>query len=304
MSVPRFSSWLVAAVLAALATTAPAQIVERLSRLEGAQEVPPVPSPARGLAFSVIDVGASTLTYRVAFLGLSSAETMAHIHGFTAPGTNAGVVHPLPLGALKCGVWGMTTAQQANVIAGLAYYNVHSVMFPAGEIRGQIDIAPDQATFCFGDGSGSPCPCANFSSVGDDEGCRHSLGYAARLRGYVGPSASASLSNDKLVLHALRMPPNSPVLFFQGTLMAAGGAGVPFGDGLRCIDGNVRRLAIKQGCGGQAGLPEPGDLALSVSGGVGVPGTILYQGWYRNPPTFCTTAAFNLTNGVSVNWVP
>ncbi len=304
MSVSRSSSWLVAAALAVLATTAPAQIVERLSRLEGAQEVPPVSSPARGLGFSVIDIAASTLTYRVAFLGLSSPETIAHIHGFAAPGSSAGVLQPLPLGSLKCGVWGMTTAQQANVLAGLAYYNVHSVTFPAGEIRGQIDIAPDQPTFCYGDGSGAACPCANFSSVGDDEGCLHSLGYGARLRGYVGPSPSASLSNDRLVLHALRMPPNTAALFFQGTLMASGGAGVPFGDGLRCIDGNVRRLAIKQACGGQVGLPEPGDLALSVAGGIGVPGTILYQAWYRNPPVFCTAATFNLTNGVSVTWVP
>lgn len=291
---------------ASLAAIAPAQtVIGRLARLDGAQETPSVVTPARGLGFVTIDTVANTLAYREVFAGLGSAETLAHIHGFAAPGFAAPPLHTQALGALKCGVWTMTAAQVPSVLAGLAYFNVHSVVNPGGEIRGQIDIAPDQVTFCYGDGSGAACPCGNFSAPGDNEGCLHSGGAGARLQGYSGSTAlNPSLSGDRLVLHTLRLPPSTFALFFQGTLQAAGGAGVVFGDGLRCIGGNQRRLALKQACNGQVGLPEPGDLPISISGGVGIPGVQYYQTWYRNPPGFCTTATFNLSNGLQVTWVP
>jgi len=287
---------------ASLAVTAPAQTVGRLARLDGLQEVPPVPTPARGLGFVAIDTTANTLTYREVFAGLTSAETVAHIHGFAPAGSTAPPVLAQALGTLKCGVWSMTAAQTAGVLAGLAYFNVHSSTNPGGEIRGQIDLAPDQATYCYGDGSGTACPCGNFSAPGDNEGCLHSGGTGARLQGYSGSTAlNPSIANDRLVFHVLRAPPNTFVLFFQGTVQVA--AGTVLGDGLRCVGGNQRRIAVKQACNGQVGLPEPGDLPISLSGGV-IPGTYFYQGWYRNPPVFCTPATFNLTNGLQVNWVP
>jgi hypothetical protein len=30
----------------------------------------------------------------------------------------------------------------------------------------------------------------------------------------------------------------------------------------------------------------------------------VYQAWYRNSANYCTSGAFNLTNGLSVLWVP
>ena len=47
-----------------------------------------------------------------------------------------------------------------------------------------------------------------------------------------------------------------------------------------------------------------GDLTLSIRGGVVVPATLHYQTWYRNSASFCTPSPFNLTNGVTVSWVP
>ncbi len=289
---------------ASLAATAPAQtVVGRLARLDGLQEVPSVVTPARGLGFVAIDTVANTLTYREVFGGLSSAETVAHIHGFAAAGGVAGPLLAQALGSLKCGVWSMTAAQTVSVMAGLAYFNVHSSTNPTGEIRGQIDLAPDQATYCYGDGTGTACPCGNFSAPGDNEGCLHSGGMGARLQGYSGSTAlNPSIANDRLVLHLLRTPPSTAVLFFQGTVQVP--AGVAFGDGLRCVTGNQRRIALKQTCNGQVGLPEPGDLSISIAGGVVLPGVYFYQAWYRNAVGFCTAATFNLSNGVQVNWVP
>ncbi|MBL8859450.1 MAG: CHRD domain-containing protein [Planctomycetes bacterium] len=289
-----------------LATFAPAQTtLPRLARLDGAQEVPGVVTLGNGLGFVAIDTLASAMAYREVFQALGSAETAAHIHGFAPAGVNAGVQLAQALGQPKCGVWALTPVQLANVMGGLAYFNIHTVGNPGGEIRGQIDLAPDQTEFCFGDGTGTPCPCGNNSAVGDNEGCLHAPGVGGRLVGYAGPAPNPSISNDRLVLHALRLPSNTFVLFFQGTVPMAGGAGLQFGHGLLCLSGNLARLNVKATCNGQAGLPEPGDLPISVSGAV-TPGTFLYQGWFRTFPGFCSSvpANYNLTNGVRVTWAP
>ncbi|MBL8859451.1 MAG: CHRD domain-containing protein [Planctomycetes bacterium] len=309
MTQPTLRSGLFALLgLVTLATAAPAQTtVPLLARLSGAQEVPIVLTPGSGLGFVAVDTLTNTLTYRELFQNLTGIETAAHIHGFAPAGVNAGVVHAQALGQPKCGVWAMTPVQQSNVIGGFAYFNIHTTTNPGGEIRGQIDLRPDQGEFCFGDGSGTPCPCGNNSAVGDNEGCLHAPGMGGRLVGYAGPplAPTPSISNDNFVLHALRLPASTFVLFFQGTVPMNGGNGIQFGSGLLCLTGNITRLNIKATCNGQVGLPEPGDLPISVSGGV-VPGAYLYQGWFRTNPGFCAAIPgnFNLTNAIRVVWAP
>ena len=113
--------------------------------LDAAQETPPNASPGLGVGIFKLDTVANTLTYDVRFGLLGSAETAAHIHGFAAPGTPAGVLFPLALGSPKIGVWNYMEAQEANIQAGLTYVNIHTSTFPGGEIRGQI-ITPTPAT--------------------------------------------------------------------------------------------------------------------------------------------------------------
>jgi hypothetical protein len=125
-------------VVLALVPVATAQRIVMKSILDGAQEVPANASPAKGTAFCVLDRTANTLDYALCFTGLGSAETAAHIHGFAAPGVNTGVKHALPLGAFKQGSWSFPETDEAELVAGLAYFNVHSLAFPGGEIRGQI----------------------------------------------------------------------------------------------------------------------------------------------------------------------
>ena len=48
--------------------------------------------------------------------------------------------------------------------------------------------------------------------------------------------------------------------------------------------------------------PGAGDLPVSVSGGVGASDVRHYQVWFRNGASFCTSAAFNLTNGLTIVW--
>ncbi|MBL8862990.1 MAG: PQQ-dependent sugar dehydrogenase [Planctomycetes bacterium] len=152
--------------------------------------------------------------------------------------------------------------------------------------------------YCFGDGSGTACPCGNAGAAGN--GCASSVNTAgANLAGF----GTASISNDSLLLAGSGMP-NSSALYFQGTTQTAGGAGAVFGDGLRCAAGTVIRLATKTNNAGQSSYPDPFDLPISIRGGISFgPQTRTYQCWYRNAAAFCTPDTFNLTNGLSVTWV-
>lgn len=283
---------------AGLALPASAQSVFTfLARADGLQETPPVTTNATGLGAFTVNTVANTIHYRITHANLSSAENNAHIHGFSPAGAASGVLFSLPLGTPKCGVITFAEGQQANILAGLTYVNIHTVANGGGEIRGQIDEAPAHSYLCAGDGSGTACPCGNNSVPAETEGCLNSLGTGARLRAY----GSASLSTGDLVMHHSRGP-DSSVLLFQGTGAVNGGMGAMFGDGLRCVTGNVMRLGTKTACAGTQYWPDIGEVRLAAF--VPGPGTMLYQTWYRNAAAFCTASTFNLSNAAAVAWVP
>ena len=106
--------------------------------IDGLQPVPPTNSPAIGLACLTLNPN-GTLTFDIAYTGLLSGETAAHFHGPAPAGVNAGVQIGLPPGSPKLGTTvALSAGQQADLIAGLWYINIHSVGFPGGEIRGQV----------------------------------------------------------------------------------------------------------------------------------------------------------------------
>lgn len=139
-----------AATFAALSSApAAAQKLVYTASLDGAQEVPPTASAGTGSATVVIDRDKNTVNYKITYSGLGSAETLAHIHGYAPPGSNAGIVFNLPLGALKIGTWTYAEADEANIIAGLTYINIHTALIGSGEIRGQLvlDTTPTDGLF-------------------------------------------------------------------------------------------------------------------------------------------------------------
>lgn len=150
---------------------------------------------------------------------------------------------------------------------------------------------------CFGDGSAAACPCGNSSAPGEQAGCLNSLGTAGKLRG----SGFASLLNDTLTLSGSDMT-STTVLYYQGGSIVNGGLGAPYGDGLTCVGGPIRRLGSTTNSGGASSFPFPGGPSVSVQGQVLAPGTRWYQARYRNAANFCTPETFNSTNLVRVNW--
>jgi hypothetical protein len=119
--------------------------------LVGTQEVPTNASTATGNGWVVISTGGATITYYLAYSGLSGAASAAHIHT-GAVGVNGGIILPLVAGPSPMS--GVLTATDftpsgsvtdfagavAAIAAGTTYMNVHTATFPGGEIRGQLAV--------------------------------------------------------------------------------------------------------------------------------------------------------------------
>ncbi|MBL8857985.1 MAG: hypothetical protein JNL28_05745 [Planctomycetes bacterium] len=156
------------------------------------------------------------------------------------------------------------------------------------------------STVCRGDGTQGACPCGNNGVAGS--GCGNSIGAGGGA--VLNVFGTPSTTTDSLRLQASGMPAGTSCLFFQGTTVDVP---TPFGDGLRCIGGTLVRLIVKTAPGGVAQTPAPGsgEPALSSAGMVPIGGgTRSYQVWYRDASTFCTSATFNLTNGILADWAP
>lgn len=114
--------------------------------LTGGQEVPANDSKAFGVAFMTFERKTRMLCYSITFTDdkLTGVETVAHFHGPAAPGEVANIIFditpdPSPLGSPKNGCVGPLTRRQVReLIRGLFYINIHSNVFPGGEIRGQV----------------------------------------------------------------------------------------------------------------------------------------------------------------------
>jgi hypothetical protein len=115
--------------------------------LTGAQQVPPVASSGTGTGSVVLNAAQTQITVNLTFAGLTTPANVAHIHGPGAPGVNAPILFPFsgvpaaPSGSIPQQSFAITAAQVADLQAGLYYMNVHSTMFPNGEIRGQLQCA-------------------------------------------------------------------------------------------------------------------------------------------------------------------
>ena len=112
-----------------------------IANLNGAQEVPPNNSPATGTATLLLSPDEASARLSLSFSGLSSPETVAHIHGPAGPGVIAPAIFPLPQGDLCDFLITLSSTDVQDLKNGLLYINVHSNNLPGGEIRGQFQIS-------------------------------------------------------------------------------------------------------------------------------------------------------------------
>ncbi len=178
---------------------------------------------------------------------------------------------------------------------GSAYSSVYL------ELGGAPPAPPSAgAKFCFGDGQNTACPCGNDndgSVAGGLSGCANgsSTGGAA-----LDVTGTASIAADDLVLSTEGLVPNQPGLYFQGVNAINSGAGVTFGDGLRCAGGGVIRLDVA--VANSSGISTTAGTSISTRGLVAAGDTLRYQLWYRDPAGSPCGTSFNLSNGYEITW--
>jgi len=167
---------MMAAALMLPVPAAHADVINLFANLSGANDS--TPSLGTGFVQVVLNTTAQTLEINATFSGLTSPDNAAHIHCCAPLGTNAGVATTVPtFGALgpnpefplgvTSGTYdqtfnlldsrfynpafvtangGTVVGAEAVLIAGLesqmTYFNIHTVNFPGGEIRGQLVPAP------------------------------------------------------------------------------------------------------------------------------------------------------------------
>ena len=136
-------------VLAALALV-PHSVLARPRRqltffavLNGGQVVPPSPSNAMGVAFLTFDESTKRICYSISYSPLQGTETEAHLHGAQAGQTNAVLYDLTPLGTPKVSCIGPIKPLEEKLLKqGRMYINIHTDLFVAGEIRGQVLPVP------------------------------------------------------------------------------------------------------------------------------------------------------------------
>ena len=109
----------------------------------GSQEVPAVSTAATGTISGTYNAMTNSLTYSINWNGLSNIVTGLHFHGPAVVGQEAGVIHPLTIttnGATggASGTLTLADTTEAHLLGGKLYYNIHTVLNPDGEIRGQL----------------------------------------------------------------------------------------------------------------------------------------------------------------------
>ena len=126
--------------------------------MSGAKETPAVPSTALGKLDVFYTRETRTLSYTVTWSGLTDSVAAMHIHGLAPEGYAAGVVQNIVATSntiflqktagkftyAKSGTLSGTLLVDGSVIKendllnGQYYMNIHTSVYPGGEIRGQI----------------------------------------------------------------------------------------------------------------------------------------------------------------------
>lgn len=105
------------------------------------------PSGATGTAILTLNDLGTEVSYSISYSGLMGTEVAAHFHN-AGPGMNGPVMFPLPAGQPKVGTWSVGAFEVGELNAGRVYINIHTDLYPAGEIRGNIGFTsvPNEAT--------------------------------------------------------------------------------------------------------------------------------------------------------------
>ena len=142
----KFTGFVIASLFSVMSLNASAGLLFFEANLTGNQESPPVDTPGFGFVTLSFDDTTNFLSVTSGFYeDLLTKIVAAHIHE-APPGINGPVIIPLAhtggtSGDLS-GARHLTESQVTSLFNHGLYVNVHSEMFPGGEIRGKITLIP------------------------------------------------------------------------------------------------------------------------------------------------------------------
>jgi hypothetical protein len=117
------------------------------------------------------------------------------------------------------------------------------------------------------------------------------------------------VAQDTVTLNSVRELPSALSIFLQGNVNQP--QGQVFGDGVRCVAGNLKRIGVNNAASGFAYYPHIGDASIRMRsaqlGDTIPPGAVrFYQVYYRDPQlAFCPQPqgnSWNVSNAVTVVW--
>ena len=94
-------------------------------------------SSATGTATFILNAAETEVSYVIEYGGLLGVETVAHIHN-APPGVVGPVFWDLDYGSPKTGIWPVGLFEVAELNAGRANILIHTDLYAAGEIRGNL----------------------------------------------------------------------------------------------------------------------------------------------------------------------
>jgi Tol biopolymer transport system component len=216
--------------------------------------------------------------------------------------------------ATTSGVQGNSASESVAISADgrfVAFASNATNLFPGGSPSGGVFVrdrnASGATSVCDPGVNGViACPCANAPS-GPGRGCDNS---SATGGASLGASGFAYLSMDSLVFATSSEKPTATSIVLQGN--AANASGVVFGQGVRCVDGLLKRLYTTTASAGSITAPNFGAGDPTVSARSSALGDVISAGqsrwylvYYRDPIVLggCSAGStFNATQTVAIAW--
>lgn len=194
---------LVGLALAGTAFTALAAQVNLMATLSAAEEVPANDSAGTGMVEATYDSDTNVLNYTVTYDGLTGEATAAHFHGPAAPGEKAPPVVPVegPLASPISGTATLTEEQEADLLGGQWYFNVHTAQYPDGELRGQV-LQSAASGEVSADSSMSSMDMSSSSMAMSSSSADISTSVSVSASASVDPSVSVSLPDPSVSVSA------------------------------------------------------------------------------------------------------